>query len=477
MPEEGNDPVAPPGDAPVPRPPREGRPHAASERALEAARASGLIAAGQPLLVLVSGGADSVCLLDVAVRIGAGVEAMHVNYGLRGAESEADEALCRDACARLGVPLAVDRVALEAAAGAPGNLQAEAREARYALAERRAGELGADYATGHTASDQAETVLYRLVTSPGRRALLGMPARRGRLVRPLLGATRAETRAYCEARGLAWREDASNADPRYARARVRHAVLPELAALSPAAERTLAETSLLLRDEEEVLRTAVAGALERLGGPAVALSELRSLEPALARLVLRRLAEDAVGRAHPLSRGDADALLALGRRGGTARLDLGGGLRAVAEYGTLRFTREPDVEVPEPVELPVPGAARFGPWDVAARLFEPGESPGGLHEDALVPASTLGASVVVRAWRAGDRMRPAGLGGSKSLQDIFTDRKVPRGLRGTLPVFESEGEIVWVAGVAVGERFRVEPDRVGPGPEPLVSLSARRAGP
>ena len=481
--EDGGAPPAPATGAPQPiEPPRAREPSESPSRggrragALDAARTSGLVAPATPLLVLLSGGADSVCLLDVAVRLGARVEALHVNYGLRGASSEADEALCRDVCARLDVPLAVERVSLATAAGEPGNLQAEAREARYALAERWTGARGADYATAHTASDQAETVLYRLVTSPGRRALLGMPARRGRLVRPLIRATRADTHAWCEQRGLPWREDPSNADPLFARARIRHEVLPVLSQLSPAAERTLAETSLLLRDEEEVLRAAVEEALERLGGPAVAVSELRPLQPALARLVLRRLAEDAAGRPQPLSRDDVDAVLALGRHGaGTATLDLGAGLRAVAEYGTLRFAREPDAAAPEPVELPVPGAARFGPWEVEARLVEPGDAPAGLGDDALVCASRLGTSVTVRPWRAGDRMRPAGLGGSKSLQDLFTDRKVPRALRRTLPVVESEGDIVWVAGVAVGERFRAEPTHRRRGGEALVNLSARRA--
>ena len=151
-----------------------------------------------------------------------------------------------------------------------GNLQAAARDARYRLAERLA---EGDYAAAHTASDQAETVLYRLAVSPGRRALLGMEPRRGRLVRPLLEATREETREHCRAHGLAWREDASNADPRFARARVR-AEHParRCATLSPAAERTIAETARLLRDEAEVLDGAAAEALAELGGgPAVAL--------------------------------------------------------------------------------------------------------------------------------------------------------------------------------------------------------------
>jgi tRNA(Ile)-lysidine synthase len=423
---------------------------------LEVARESALIRAGEPLLVLLSGGADSVCLLDVAIRLEADVSALHVNYGLR-VEANDDEEFCRSLCASLRVPLTVERVTLSR----QGNLQAEARDLRYALAEQHA---SADYAAAHTATDQAETVLYRLAVSPGRRALLGMEPRRGRLVRPLLRATRDETRAYCAERGLGWRVDASNVDPRFARSRIRHEVLPVLRDLNPAAERTIAETAALLRDEAEVLDRAVDEALATLGVAGIELAELRAQPPGLARLMLRRLAEAATGGSRALSRDDADRVLALGRGGGSAALDLGGGLRAVAEYGTLRFTLDPDAESPPPVTLTVPGEARFGPWDVAARV-----GPGGEVELA---AAELGSSVTVRAWRHGDRMRPAGLGGSKSLQDLFTDRKVPRAMRATLPVIEAGGEIAWVAGVAVGDRFRP-----AEGETEVVSLTARRALP
>ena len=431
---------------------------------LEAARESGLLAAGRPVLVLLSGGGDSVCLLDVALRLDARVSALHVNYGLRDGAGE-DEKFVRSLCERLGVPLHVERVSL----GEGGNLQERAREARYALAESLA---DGDYAAAHTASDQAETVLYRLAVSPGSRALLGMAPRRGRLVRPLLDATREEVRSYLRARGLEWREDPSNADRRFARARVRHDLLEALRTVGPAAETTIAETARQLREEAEVLDAAVSEAIEELGGgPAISLATLREKPPALRRLVLRRLAEaaarepltPATAAAAPraLSRREADEILALDDRG-TKALDLGGGLRAVAEYGTLRFSRAREESVPDPVELAVPGRVRFGDWEVEASLAGLGD----------VSVTGLGPTATVRAWREGDRMRPAGLGGTKTLQDLFTDRKVPRALRHTLPVVESTGEIVWVAGVAVDERYAAAEDQPG-----AVALSARSIGP
>jgi tRNA(Ile)-lysidine synthase len=415
-----------------------------SVRPLEAARESGLLPAGRPVLVLLSGGGDSVCLLDVALRLEARVSALHVNYGLRAGADE-DEAFVRSLCERQGVPLHVERLAL----AEEGNLQERAREARYALAESLA---DGDYAAAHTASDQAETVLYRLAVSPGSRALLGMAPRRGRLVRPLLDVTRDEVRDYLRARGLEWREDPSNADRRFARARVRHDLLEALRSVGPAAERTIAETARQLREEAEVLDAAVSEAIDELGGgPAVSLAALREKPPALRRLVLRRLAGD---------RPVPESILELGDRG-TKSLDLGGGLRAVAEYGTLRFTRAREETVPDPAELTVPGRVRFGDWEVEARLGGGGD----------VAVTGLGSTATVRAWREGDRMRPAGLGGSKTLQDLFTDRKVPRALRRSLPVVESGGEIVWVAGVAVDERFAAQEGSAGE-----IALSARSIG-
>ena len=191
--------------------------------------------------MLLSGGRDSVCLLDVAVRIAGPrqVAALHCNYGLRD-EAGADEAHCAELCERLGVELHVRRP--RRPRGGAGNLQAWARDARYAEALAIVLDRGGDIAAGHTASDQVETVLYRLAASPGRRALLGMAARDGRLVRPLLGVAREETAAHCLARGLAWREDASNDAPAFARNRVRQELLPALRSLHPAAEANVLRT-------------------------------------------------------------------------------------------------------------------------------------------------------------------------------------------------------------------------------------------
>ena len=289
---------------------------------IDAVRETGLLAASRPVLVMLSGGRDSVCLLDLAVRIaGSGaVSALHVNYGLRDA-SDADELHCALLCEPLEIrrPRRPER----------GNVQAWARDVRYAAAAELAGE--GDIAAGHTATDQVETILYRLTSSPSRRALLGMKPREGRLVRPLLNFTRAHTAAYCLERGLDWREDETNELDAYARGRVRAELVPALRRIHPAAEQNVLSLAELLREEAEVLDELVDGVLG--DRDAIELARLRELPVALRRLVVQRLADTAVGHPAPGTARRVEEIEGL-RHGA---LDLPHGVRAVVEGGVLRF--------------------------------------------------------------------------------------------------------------------------------------------
>jgi tRNA(Ile)-lysidine synthase len=298
----------------------------------------------RPVVAMLSGGRDSVCLLDVAVALrGAGsVKALHVNYGLRGAQSDADERHCGALCEQLAVELEIVRAHREQ--GETGNLQAWARDVRYTAAIELAEREDALIAAGHTASDQVETILYRLAASPGRRALLGMKAREGRLVRPLLGVTREQTGAYCQARGLRWREDESNDSPAYARGRVRGQLVPALRAVHPAAETNMLRTASLLREETDLLDGLVVDILE--GRESIEIARLKALAPALARLVVVRLAEGAAGTYVPQAGDRVEEILELGRRGGRGsdgRFDLhvGGNVSARIEDGRLSMVTLP----------------------------------------------------------------------------------------------------------------------------------------
>jgi tRNA(Ile)-lysidine synthase len=299
---------------------------------LDEVRATGLLVEGRRVIVLLSGGRDSTCLLDLAVRIAgrAAVSALHVNYGLRAA-SEQDEKHCVSLCERLGVAIELRRVRRPES----GNIQAWAREQRYGAALELAAAADADVAAGHTATDQVETILYRLASSPSRRALLGMRSRDGRLVRPLLSLTREQTAAYCREHGLDWREDESNESDAYARARVRARLVPALRDIHPAAEQNVLALAELLRDEAEVLDRLLADVVG--SSDEVPLQTLRQLPTALARLAVQKLADEVAGRPAPGTARRVSEVLALEE----GALDLPHGVRAVAHGGMLHFEPTP----------------------------------------------------------------------------------------------------------------------------------------
>jgi len=434
-----------------------------SDEAFEAlrdvVRRSGLVGERTSGVVLVSGGPDSGCAAAGLARAidPAKVHGLHVNYGLRDS-ADRDERVCRDLCSRLRIDLHIERPA-----EVSGNLQAGARELRYAAAERLRARTGSDWiATGHTRTDLAETVVYRLAVSPGARALRGLPAQSGRIVRPLLGLEREETRELATAAHLPFVDDESNLDPGFARNRVRAEVLTVLRDLNPAAERNIAETQAELVEEAELLERIVLEALDAAGTGAGAVAiradALAGSEPALRRLALRALAERASGRPVPLSRRRAAQIMRLATLAEGGDVELGGGVRAICEAGLIRFVAGSEADAaPQPAPLRVPGSCRFGRWEVRAALRAGPVEPAG-PDLATVDAEALGDELVVRTWREGDRIRPLGMDGTKSLQDLFTDRGVPRSLRHSLPVVTAAGRVVWVAGVAVSEDFRLPPE-------------------
>jgi tRNA(Ile)-lysidine synthase len=316
-------------------------------------RSDDLLAAARPVVVMYSGGRDSTCLLDLAVRIAGAdaVTALHLNYGLRDA-ADRDERHCAEACERLGVLLHVERPSRAGRSGAApasrsavvGNLQAWARDQRYGAAAKLALVRDADVAAGHTATDQVETILYRLASSPSRRALLGMRPRdrtHPSLIRPLLAFTREQTGAYCAERGLPWREDESNESDAYARNRIRRGLIPALETAHPAAQANVLALAQVLRDEAEVLDELVDAVLA--GRCEVSLARLRELAPALRRLVVQRLADAAAGEPAAGAGRRADEVTALSEHG-TAALDLPHGVRASAENGMVRFGRTPPID-------------------------------------------------------------------------------------------------------------------------------------
>lgn len=427
-------------------------------------------------LIMLSGGGDSVALLDIMVtKMGPSrVRALHVNYGLR-ADAQLEQLHCEQLCQKLGVFLHVHQAKLPQT----GNLQANARAERY----RVAGELLHDapeldvIAVAHTADDQAETVLYRLASSPGRRALRGMAVRSGDIWRPLLGVRRQQLRDHLIARDLQWREDSSNVDPRFARSRVRR-MLRDFEDLHPTAVANIGATAAQMRLEDDALAAVVQqqlGALRADDG-SVAVAELAVLHPALAALVLRALVEEAAGGLVPLARERLTEVLATTAKGGTRQIDLGSGVTGELAYGRLRvygrgerMTFGSDPRAMHSMALPLQGRISYLGWTLATSA-ESSESAGGSVAPSHGPAEPDAAvsfaielsvtpaaatELQVRTRSAGDRMRVRGLGGSKSLQDIFVDRKVQRRLRDQYPVVCCGDEIIWIPGVAVADYSRL----------------------
>ena len=430
---------------------------------------SGLLTDRHSVLVLVSGGADSACVAAGLVGLvgSEDVHALHVNYGLRD-DADDGEAAARWLCAALRIDLHIERVRgpLE------GNVQAAARKIRYEAAERLRARTGSDWiATGHTRTDVAETVVYRLASSPGTRALLGLAPRSGRVIRPLLKLEREEVRALADIAALPYVDDPTNEEPAFARNRVRSELLPGLRELNPAAVRNIAETRAELAEEAELLQRVVLEALAAAGSDAgsvaIAADALGSFEPGLRRLALRALAERASGRAVPLGRARAAEIARLAGRPEGGTVELGGGLVASCEAGFVRFLVETPDAAPQPSDLTVPGRTRLGDWELRAELRRGPLEPAG-PDVATLDARAVDGRMIVRTWREGDRIRPLGMRGHKTLQDLFTDAGVPRSLRRTVPVVTVDDEVAWVVGVAVSEDFRLSEDA-----ERVALLSAR----
>jgi tRNA(Ile)-lysidine synthase len=440
------------------------RKEGALERLREVVEASDLVDATSDGVVMVSGGADSACTTAALAQVVGphNLHALHVNYGLRP-EADADEQTARRLCAALRIDLHVERVSRDRLG--PGNIQAAARAVRYQAAERLRVRFGVSWiATGHTRSDVAETVVYRLAKSPGSRALLGMSPRSGRVIRPLLALSRDETRSLASAAGLPWTDDATNEDPAFARNRIRAEVLPALSELSPETERNIAETRAELGEEAALLQRVAFEALERAGtGPADIRLDARALgtwEPALQRLALRSLAERAAGRQVPLGRARAAeiARVASGPEGG--EVQIGGGVSAICEAGTVHFSVGHVLDAapaPSPGVLTLPGRCSVGEWEVRAELHPAPVTAAG-PELATLDAAALGEPLHVRTWREGDRIRPLGMSGTKTLGDLFADRGVPRSQRTRVPIVTCGERVAWVAGVAVSDDFRLGAD-------------------
>jgi tRNA(Ile)-lysidine synthase len=418
-------------------------------------RRHAMLAGGETVLVAVSGGADSVALLAVLTGLAPAwrltLHALHVDHGLRP-DSGRDAAHVRELGARLGVPVHVERVQV-----GPGSVEAAARAARYAALETWAVRLGADrIAVGHTADDQAETVLMRVLGGAGVRGLAAIPPVRGRIIRPLIEVRRQALREALTAEGLDWLEDPSNRDPKFLRNRIRHELLPLLAAAYRAdVVPALADVARRSRETIDALDRAAAVELARLASVATdALTLSRAALAALPAPVAAEALRQAAARF-----GSRAPLRAWAHRGLRRVLSSApprrpfrlGGVSIEVSGDRVRVGARPTVAL-APRALPVPGRVELpeiGRVLEARLLPAAGYAVPRTPDRAAFDAAFVPPALTVRPRRPGDRFHAFG-GGERRLKSLLIDAKVPRWDRLRLPVVEADGRILWLAGLRRG---------------------------
>jgi tRNA(Ile)-lysidine synthase len=421
------------------------------ERAATSIRRHRMLAGGETVLVAVSGGADSVALLHALVALAPAfrltLHVGHVDHRLRPTSSE-DAAFVQDLAARLGLGVEVAVVEVRRS----GSPEDAARRARYAALDTIADRIGAArVAVGHTADDQAETIVMRVTQGAGLRGLAGIPPVRGRVIRPLIEASRHEVLDLLGGQGIAWREDPSNEERRFLRNRVRHDILPSLAAVNSSIVAALGRTARLMRETLDIVERLAAAELEAATGGTdeviLSLDRLRAVPRTVAVEVLRQAAARA-GSAGPLRawayRALSRALASPSPRGavrvGGVRVEVSGARVRVA--GAVRRAILPrPLAVPGVTELPEVQLA------VHSRLLDAGGyTVPRMAQTVAFDADRLQAPLVVRGRRAGDRVAPFG-GGERKLKRVLIDDKIPRWDRDAVPLLEAAGVIVWVAGL------------------------------
>jgi len=442
--------------------------------------------AGSVVLVGISGGPDSVCLLHLLTRLapnlGLRLWAAHLDHGLRGAEGAADAAFVQRICDQWDVPCTIERrdvASYRRAHREISSLEEAARLVRYAFFTEVARQVGAAaVAVGHTADDQVETVLLHLVRGAGLPGLGGMAAesvwrdqesaRAVRIVRPLLQVSRQQTQAYCQRHQLETRTDAMNLSPRFTRNRVRQEVLPRLRALNPRVDRAILQLSKLAQQEEAAWQDQVARVWPKVAsvgpqGVRLEVAKILLLPAPLQQRLLRRAYAEIAKTTRELGYTHIDGVLRLLHAGTGKSRVLSNLVEAVVLYGGL-FFRKAATDVTSappaaPAVLQVPGETAWGGWKAQAHLHPGPALPTTLEPwCAHLDYQQTGPRIIIRSRRPGDRFQPLGLKQRKKLQDFLVDARVLRRLRNLIPLLEVDQEIAWVGGQRVSDRCKVTPD-------------------
>lgn len=445
-------------------------------RVVRTVRSRNLFQPGQHLLVAVSGGADSIALLSLLDCLRSSwsltLTAVHCNYGLRGSESDDDQEFARARCKERNIPLHVRRFQLH---DSPrySSLQAVARDLRYRAFNEIAEECGADrIAVGHTADDQAETVLLWLLRGSGLTGLSGMPAfRDDKVIRPLYEASRREISTYLRKAGISFREDSSNAKPLYLRNRIRQEIVPNLNRLVPSSTDALCRLADICREDDRYLEqqaTALSSSTvkwESAGGWVIDRGVLLDLPSALQRRIIRGLLRQNHAQHRSSGLRTIDRVIRLvSKRGRVSSLDVARG-RIIVGRDEVRFiSLKTQVIAPDrqghvipPERLTVPGTLVWPSTgqQLQVQRVARDQVPAPLGKYRIVvDADRVSQPLLVRPWSPGDRFHPSGMKGhSKKLQDFFTDLKIPVAARSRIPVVAAPEGIVWIVGYRQDQRW------------------------
>jgi tRNA(Ile)-lysidine synthase len=451
-----------------------------AERVLQFVEEHRLLLPGQCLVVAVSGGADSVCLLHVLLslkdRLGITLHLAHLDHQLRGTESAADAAYVSELAHHLGVPATVEQRDVKTYQVQKRlSLEEAAREVRYGYLAEVARSVGANcVATGHTRDDHVETILMHLIRGTGSRGLRGlqpksqwrMGGNRVTIIRPLLGLGREETNGYCARHRLAPRLDTSNLSLSPLRNRIRQQLLPLMRSYNPAVDESLQRTARLAGDDVTFLDEEVErrwGEMVQRQGDTIILNKegFCRLPQALQRHLLRAVIENLVGSIRDIEMRHIDSVIAaLGKPAGR-RLDLPSGVTFSVEYDRFLVGYDqaalcllPVLEAATP--LKVPGETRLTSWKVKASIIAPEamKNEAGAFQ-AYLDLDRTGTDLLVRRRQPGDRFQPLGMSQPKKLNEFMIDARIPRLWRPRVPLVCSPEGIVWVVGWRLDERVKV----------------------
>ncbi|MFC2059752.1 tRNA lysidine(34) synthetase TilS [Chloroflexota bacterium] len=453
---------------------------ALEQRVLHFIREHRLVSSRQKLVVAVSGGPDSVCLLHILIRLkkelGIKLHVAHLNHQLRGADSEADAHYVSSLARQLGIPASIEQRDVKSyQAQHRISLEEAAREVRYAFLSQIAKSVGASrVAIGHTTDDHIETILMHLVRGTGTRGLRGLQpyslwqSSEGRpaVVRPLLEVSREETTSYCHYHQLMPRIDASNLSLPPLRNRIRHQLMPLLESYNPKVSEALLRTARLAGDD----LTFLDGEIRRLWGKTARKQEntvildkgrLLKLPTALKRYLLRASIEQLLGNLTDIEARHIEEIMNVLNKPAGKRLSLPAGLTFSIEYDKYLIGRDPAALSPLPLledsfQLKVPGTTLLPGWCIEATTVKR-EQVTEMDEEftAYFDLDKAGDKLLVRPRQPGDRFQPLGMNQSKKLGEFMIDAKIPHAWRQRIPIVCSPKHILWVAGWRIDERVRV----------------------